>query len=40
LERSPSCRALRYFFESIRTKMGGFMIVTKAHNLEPVLKMH
>jgi hypothetical protein len=40
LERSPSCRALRSLFERVRTKMGGFMIATIAHNLEPVLKMH
>jgi hypothetical protein len=40
LERSPSCRALRSFFESVRTKMGGFIISTIAHNLEAVLKMH
>jgi hypothetical protein len=31
---------LRSFFESVRTKMGSFMIATITHNLEPVLKMH
>jgi hypothetical protein len=31
---------LRSFFESVRTKMGGFMIATIAHNQKPALIVH
>src|SRR5918995_1464191 len=39
-ERNPLSRALRSFFESVRTKIGGFMGTTVTHHSQPVLKMH
>src|SRR5919107_1889995 len=40
LERNPACRASRSFFESVRTKIGGFMDTTVTHHSQPVLKTH
>ena len=40
LERSPASRRLRSSFESVRTKIGGFMATTVTHNPKPILKMH
>jgi hypothetical protein len=40
LERSPACRRSRSFFDSSRTKIGGFMPNTIAHNTRPSLRMH
>jgi hypothetical protein len=31
---------LRSSFESVRTKIGGFMATTVTHNPKPILKMH
>src|ERR671910_2231617 len=39
-ERNPASRASRSFFESVRTKIGGFMSATVAHHPLPVLQMH
>src|SRR5215210_1172888 len=39
-ERNPASRALRSFFESVRTKIGVFMGTTVTHHSRPVLKMH
>src|SRR5215207_579233 len=40
LERSPASRRSRSFFDSSRTKIGGFMPNTIAHNTLPSLRMH
>src|SRR5829696_1632296 len=40
LERSPASRRSRSFFDSSRTKIGGFMPNTIAHNTPPSLRMH
>src|SRR5215210_4502797 len=40
LERNPASSRSRSSFESVRTKIGGFMATTVTHNLKPVLKMH
>jgi hypothetical protein len=40
LERNPASRALHSFFESVRTKIGGFMDITLTHHSLPVLKVH
>src|SRR5215204_2908837 len=39
-ERSPASSRLRSSFESVRTKIGGFMDTTVTHHSQPVLKMH
>src|SRR5215204_4413335 len=39
-ERNPLSRASRSSFESVRTKIGGFMSTTVTHHSQPVLKMH
>src|SRR5215212_5158931 len=40
LERSPASSRLRSSFESVRTKIGGFMVTTVTHNPKPNLQMH
>ena len=39
-ERNPASNAFRSLVESVRTKMGGFMTLTIAHNPEPILHVH
>src|SRR5829696_5245328 len=39
-ERNPASKALRSSFESVRTKIGGFMSITVTHHSQPVLKTH
>src|SRR5829696_2241813 len=39
-ERSPASSRLRSSFESVRTKIGGFMSITVTHHPLPVLQMH
>src|SRR5919107_1247313 len=39
-ERNPASNAFRSLVESVRTKIGGFMALTIAHNPEPILNMH
>src|SRR5215207_9100585 len=39
-ERNPLSRASRSSFESVRTKIGGFMSTTVTHHSQPVLKVH
>src|SRR5215203_2489688 len=39
-ERSPASNALRSSFESVRTKIGGFMTTTVSHCTQPVSDMH
>src|SRR5829696_3343625 len=39
-ERNPASRASRSSFESVRTKIGGFMSATVTHPPLPVLQMH
>src|SRR5215213_279726 len=39
-ERNPASEASRSFFESVRTKIGGFMGTTVTHHSQPVLKVH
>ena len=40
LDRSPASSRSRSFFDSSRTKIGGFMQPTIAHHTQPSLKMH
>jgi hypothetical protein len=40
LERSPRSSRLRSYFESLRTKIGGFMALTVTHNQAPALDTH
>src|SRR5215218_6080011 len=40
LERSPASSRSRSFFDSSRTKIGGFMEATLAHHTQPSLRMH
>src|SRR5215204_13400 len=40
LERNPTSRASRSSFESVRTKIGGFMSATVTHRPLPVLQVH
>src|SRR5215216_808385 len=37
-ERNPASSSWRSFFESVRTKIGGFMSTTVTHHSQPVLK--
>ncbi len=40
LERSPASKASRSSCDNERTKIGGFMHITIAHNTPPSLKVH